>query len=1732
MVTYRLEVLYPDVAQVQHEGIHSFGSGRLIGRNLILTARHVVTAKDATAPTLEGWHVRLFATKPTDGADWKWLNAEVTWTSSRGLDLALLTIRPEDTTVHLRPRLKFRTAKVERATDYRVFGLGFPLGASVDHKRQLMRPSGSLFDEGRETLTWGIDSQYVPEAPDKDWPGFSGAAVFLAETDDQSVIWIYGVATHIPPKFKRQFDVARLERALQETDFCEVLRAAEVSPEPAFDPTEYGALGTSKPGEGLTLGPASGRIKINLTGAAANKYTENIQAFFDEYLISETAPGPVLFGGRDKGLAYLDSWLASEVAPSRLVLAGPGGRGKSALLVHWIERLSAQRQIGGADDQWRLFFVPISMRINTTFPRVFYEAIAAQLADILGRDLDHPQTDHAAYYEDRCRSLLVLASNRKIRILLVVDGLDEAWGGRFSGRWFPRNIGSNLRILVAARLEAGDQDAQGWVKRLGWDSDVRTQPWDLPELDFQGVEDLLRKGGTLVEAFATRPEIKQKLHELTQGEPLLLKFYIEDLRQETENTGGLRVENLDQMKPGWKGYFEDWLRRQHEVWEAEGKSEADIEKALWFLATFACSYGPLTANDLRELAHSCGIKLGFRIRDALDPIRRFVFRVGNISPKEGSAYVLTHLRFGEFLRDEYFVDDPQPMQRIRNAFVAWGHDVLHRLNTGGLQPDRVPAYLLRYLGQHLEDLADDPEAGRVTETREIQSGTVFPLISEGWLRAWEALDISSSGFLADVDRAWHQADQIIQKASSESAVAQALVLQIKCALCRASVVSLSANTPAELLAEALKADIFSPSQCMEILSKIIDHEERAQALIKLSPLLPEPQLRQAFGMAQKIRGISVTDHIVKARTLAEIARYLPDHEKGSAVSQALEELRVPQAAPFIEWERIRLLADLAERLPRAAKDATLAQALLAARVVSDEQQRVRALTDVAEHLGMDERHTILTEALGVARAISEPRERATALIEVAEQLTDSEKTSTMSEALGAARDIPDLLYRAAALARVSGYLPEPNRSQVETEALEAVRATEDKIGRALYLARFLAPRMTGSQKRVALAEAAELSSEIKDPISRAQVLTELGIHSTGAARHAALDEALDAARAAEGPSARAWLLTELAVHLDEPLKSQALREALKAARAIADHKELSAALAQLASHLARQSAAKLIDRALTELVNAIKQYREVRIVRGRTGMAIVDEASIDQILRALIPRLTNDQKTQILELVASIPNESERTKSLVALVPQLSQSQKAQLLAVARLITNQSERAQVLIGLGTCVPEPLQRALLDAVQEIELHKERAEALSQLAVHLVEPLAGDAWSEALSAARLIDDEAERARVLTSLVTHLAEPLRGAAVQEALDAADQIHHQSVRAGALIRLIPYVAEPTKSEIIDKVLTAAVFITEDWAERGDVIATLGPHLTGAVAERALTVIRQMKGHHTRTTAIFGLAPYLDAKLMGEALDLARQVEDEWYRAQILGCLASNTRSTSVTDKVLEAARNIQSERAQVEVLTSVAEHLPEPRRTAVLEEAVNAARRVRDENARADALISAASHLPETLKDILLREAFTTARNACDHWSRQRTLMDLAPQLQDTDRTVALREALEAARRGADKGTLKALAPHLPEPERSEILYDLLTEARTFSNDVFQARKVVEISKLLTTCVTSRPSSISSHWSEVLRILSSHSRPNFLNNLTRVLPLALALAGEAADEQVILGTFNAIQDVSRWWP
>lgn len=236
---YSIDVLHDDTAQVRHSTLDLFGSGRLVGRNLVITARHVITPEDAMQPLKEGWEVRLLRDRPNSvqAGRWSWIKASMAWPGTETLDIALLELRPEPGSLDLCPKLNFRIGRIDKVQHYRVRALGFPRGAKEEGKRVSFVPSGDLDDEKQATLSLGIDQAYQPDSPDEDWRGFSGAAVLLEDSPDPDAIWIYGVVQHVPQHFKRQLAVARLAAAWEDEHFRAIAQKAGIASDAPADPT-------------------------------------------------------------------------------------------------------------------------------------------------------------------------------------------------------------------------------------------------------------------------------------------------------------------------------------------------------------------------------------------------------------------------------------------------------------------------------------------------------------------------------------------------------------------------------------------------------------------------------------------------------------------------------------------------------------------------------------------------------------------------------------------------------------------------------------------------------------------------------------------------------------------------------------------------------------------------------------------------------------------------------------------------------------------------------------------------------------------------------------------------------------------------------------------------------------------------------------------------------------------------------------------------------------------------------------------------------------------------------------------------------------------------------------------------------------------------------------------------------------------------------------------------------
>jgi hypothetical protein len=202
-------------------------------------------------------------------------------------------------------------------------------------------------------------------------------------------------------------------------------------------------------------------------------------------------------------------------------------------------------------------------------------------------------------------------------------------------------------------------------------------------------------------------------------------------------------------------------------------------------------------------------------------------------------------------------------------------------------------------------------------------------------------------------------------------------------------------------------------------------------------------------------------------------------------------------------------------------------------------------------------------------------------------------------------------------------------------------------------------------------------------------------------------------------------------------------------------------------------------------------------------------------------------------------------------------------------------------------------------------------------------------------------------------------------------------------------------------------------------------------------------------------------------------------------------------------------------------------------LGEALTAVRAIEHEYSRAEALRSLAPHLQAEL----LGEALTTAREIEHEFSRAKALSSLAPHLPAEQRQTVLHEALTAVRAIADEyyraEALHGLAPHLPE-QRQSLLCEALTVARKIEDkDEYDSRVQVlsSLAHSLATWVNQRDSLAYRTWVETLPLLAVRPRPQFLRDLTALMPFLFALADDEA-APAAAGIYHAIQEVCGWWP
>ena len=233
----------------------------------------------------------------------------------------------------------------------------------------------------------------------------------------------------------------------------------------------------------------------------------------------------------------------------------------------------------------------------------YLQGLAERLARLIHspEQVERPVFDPASHYADKVRELLVKLSHEGKHLLVILDGVDEALGGNFDASIFPKVLPPSIRIVVSARLQSGDVDAQGWIRRLEWEVGVNyAKPLELAGLSETAIADVLFQLGAPLDVMAKDQAIIRRLSELTEGEPLLLRYYAEDLWRIGGNIPGITLNDLNNLRPGFGSYFQRWLDHQREAWR-KAREDVDTWEVEAVLGILAFAHGPIKARDLLDL---------------------------------------------------------------------------------------------------------------------------------------------------------------------------------------------------------------------------------------------------------------------------------------------------------------------------------------------------------------------------------------------------------------------------------------------------------------------------------------------------------------------------------------------------------------------------------------------------------------------------------------------------------------------------------------------------------------------------------------------------------------------------------------------------------------------------------------------------------------------------------------------------------------------------------------------------------------------------------------------------------------------------------------------------------------------------------------------------------------------------------------------------------------------------
>lgn len=638
-----------------------------------------------------------------------------------------------------------------------------------------------------------------------------------------------------------------------------------------------------------------------LAGMVGHGAAKRISNLLGHYLGAESAASP--FGGRQQALSHLNDWLSDEVAPQRLLLCASAGIGKTALLCQWWRRELADRP------GLQVAFFPISSRYDTRREADVMPALLARLAHIHKIQLPDQSRAGSGAWRLQLHELLRRPLPDGQRLLLILDGLDEAADWQPDRTLLPHDLPPAVRVAVSARPLAGDEGAIGWQRRLGFGHrDARLLPLGL--LAIEETRDVAQQFGLPLRQDGESSAVVAALQELTGGDPLVLRLRVEDLVAKLPAGTLPDVEQLKRLPKGLSGYLEELCGPEFFA-DGPPTSAVSVLQSLVALAN-----APLLRADLRVLAPEL---------ETAEDWSRALVRLGRILIGDGTeqGFVYSHSRLRDYFEERL---SATAARALRERFVRYTKDSVEALQAGRLRPADLSLYVLTCGAAHLAELDASVEEQ-------------LALVSEIWLRAWFAREQGYDGFLRDVERAREIAEAEFLRSRSEVA----LLGVIRCALCKQLVHDQSEHLYPALLRSLLAEGLWMPARALASIRHAKTHGTTSfrDLMAALIPFLSTELLWDGAALA--------------------LERQNPYSDGGQALlvlaprlAQAQPE-RAVGLADYAEqdWIRLCYLAALVPSLDGPLRESTAGWAL---RLVHKEpgSRRANELIDIAMALGTDD----------------------------------------------------------------------------------------------------------------------------------------------------------------------------------------------------------------------------------------------------------------------------------------------------------------------------------------------------------------------------------------------------------------------------------------------------------------------------------------------------------------------------------------------------------------------------------------------------------------------------------------------------------------------------------------------------------------------------------------------------------------------------------------------------------